>query len=291
MAFPSIFVSSGTFKMPTSSAVEVLANLGIARIELSGGVHQAEIVKYLMARKHQYQFQIHNYFPPPAEPFVFNLSDPDSAQRERSIRFACSAIDLSWKLGSTVYSMHAGFLGTPPVQSLGRAWGRIDRIGIEEGLELFCDSVERINAFAQRKGVSLLVENNVLTKATAEQNGEDILLMTSPDRIEHAFSCLPQDVGLLMDVAHFAVSAKTLGFDSCSSLHRLRRLIGGYHLSENDSISDSNHPIREDSWFWNFLDLKVPFIALEIDPHKVGSLADQVRLVEEQLRVNSHGRV
>jgi len=279
---PRVFVSSGGFRTSPLEAVIHLRNAGVVNIELSGGVFQPGLIEGLVGALGGGRLQVHNYFPPPLDPFVFNLCDPDEAGRERSIRLACAAIELGVSLGSTVYSFHAGFLGTPPVSDLGRNWGVTNKLGLEEGTALFARSVERVNAFARERGVRLLVENNVLTVGTASSNGEDVLLMTTPDGIRSTLSCLPEDVGLLMDVAHFAVSARTLGFEASTSLRELSPLIGGYHLSDNDGQSDSNEPVREDSWFWGDLDAGVPFATLEIHPDKVGSYAEQVALTERK---------
>ena len=283
MPAPRVFVSSGGFRTPPLEAVRELRHAGVVDIELSGGVHQEGLIKGLTGASGVGRFQVHNYFPPPPDPFVFNLCDPDDNGRERSVQFACAAIELGASLGSHVYSFHAGFLGTPAVSDLGHNWGVTNKLGLEEGTALFARSVERVNDFARGRDVRLMVENNVLTVGTAASNGEDVLLMTAPDGIRSTLACLPDDIGLLMDVAHFAVSARTLGFDASSSLRGLSHLIGGYHLSDNDGLADSNEPVREDSWFWDDLDPEVPFVTLEIHPGKVGSYAEQVALTERKL--------
>lgn len=284
MPVPRVFVSSGGFRTPPLDALRELRAAGVADVELSGGVHQVGLRPALAGTETAAgRLQVHNYFPPPPEPFVFNLCDPDADGRERSVQFACDAVELGASLGSSVYSFHAGFLGTPAVSDLGRIWGVTNKLGLDEGTELFARSVERVNSFARERGVRLLVENNVLTVGTAASNGEDVLLMTTPEGIRATLACLPPDVGLLMDVAHFAVSARTLGFDSSSALRDLSPLIGGYHLSDNDGLVDSNDPVREDSWFWDALDPAVPYVTLEIHPGKVGSYAEQVALTERKL--------
>jgi sugar phosphate isomerase/epimerase len=230
--------------------------------------------------------QVHNYFPPQAHPFVFNLCDPDPAGRARSLNLAQDAIEFGLTLGSTVYSCHAGFLGTPAVSDLGRTWGVTDRIGLDEGVALFAQSVAELSAFARERGVELLVENNVLTLGTAERNGEDILLMTTPDGIRDVLGALPSDVRLLMDVAHLAVSAGTLGFGAGQALTEVADLVGGYHLSENDGKVDSNEPIGQHSWFWEGLNPDAAFVTLEINPDFGASFADQVLITEAMLERN-----
>lgn len=174
---------------------------------------------------------------------MFNLCDPDPDGRQRSLRLAFDAIDLGKDLGSDVYSFHAGFLGTPAVTDLGRTWGVTNRISLDQGVSLFAESVSRVADYAEAREVLLLVENNVLTTGTAENNGDDILLMTTPQGIRDVLETVGRGVRLLMDVAHLAVSARTLGFDAEAALVEVADLVGGYHLSDNDGLSDSNDPV------------------------------------------------
>ena len=48
----------------------------------------------------------------------------------------------------------------------------------------------------------------------------------------------PKNVKLLVDVAHLKVSAKSLKFDTEKFFNDCNDLIGGYHLSDNDGLSD-----------------------------------------------------
>jgi hypothetical protein len=287
MTIAPVFVSTGGFKLAPLDAVHRLRHEGVTRVELSGGVFTDEPLAGLVAEVTHGSMQIHNYFPPPQVPFVFNLSDPDPSGRAHSIKFARDAIDFGLTLGSTVYSFHAGFLGTPTVSDLGRTWGVTQRISLDEGTALFAKSVADLSAFATERGVKLLVENNVLTVGTAKQNGDDILLMTTPEGMRDVFGTLPPAVGLLMDVAHLAVSARTLGFDPGHALAGVADLVGGYHLSENDGTVDSNQPVRQDSWFWDGLTPKAAFVTLEINPDSGTNFADQVLLAEAMLDRNS----
>lgn len=283
MSVPTVYVSTGAFRRVPSESVRLLREMGIAAIEISGGLHEVNLEESLASASGGAQLQLHNYSPPPADPFVLNLCDPDPAGRERSIAFACAAIDFGIGQGSRTYSFHAGFLGTPMVGDLGRTWAATDRIGLNEGTELFVDSVLRLYDYARSRGVTLLVENNVLTVGTASTNGEDVLLMASRDNIREVMGSLPDDVGILMDVAHLNVSSRTLGFDRMDALVEFAERIGGYHLSDNDGLSDSGGPIRSDSWFWDGLSTDVPFVTLEVAPELEPDLAGQVTLAERRL--------
>lgn len=275
-----IYVSTGGFGCRPEVAIRRLREQGVTRIELSGGLPSAIPISTLIHERLQGALQIHNYFPPPEKPFVFNLADANADRRRRCIDFARQAIDLTVDLGSDFYSFHAGFLGTPEVGDLGRGWGRVKRVSYEEGLNLFAQAVAEVEEYASSRGVRLLVENNVLTTETSEENGSDILLMTTPEDIRHVHSVMPSSVLLLMDVGHLFVSATTLGFDPIRALWDLQDLIGAYHLSENNGLADINHPLRPDSWFWPGLKRDVAFFTIEVSPVHGVSLREQVTLTE-----------
>lgn len=280
---PRIYVSTGLMPMTTREASEALLNQGVRALELSGGIPEPGVLGMIAElRRAGAYLQPHNYFPAPSEHFVFNLSAPAARDRERSIAFAKAAIDTAVFCGASRYSFHAGFLGTPRLADLGRSWRAVEQVSPEEGIALFQTSVARLNEYAQTMGIQLLVENNVLTEGTATSNGPDVLLMTSPEGIERVMRLLPEGVQLLLDVGHLKVSAKTLGFSADAAMSFLANLVGGYHLSENDGMSDSNDPLREDSWFWNHLSDNVAFASLEVITDDDVSILDQVKLCSKR---------
>jgi len=286
---PQVFVSTGGFRMTPASAVRELRSAGITHIELSGGLPEPALLDRIREEAGDASLQVHNYFPPPAQPFVFNLCDPDPVGRERSLHFACEAIELSSALGASAYAFHAGFLGTPGVGDLGRTWNVDNKLGLDEGMAIFAESVGRVHEHASRFGVELLIENNVLTRGTADANGADVLLMTDPKGIREVLALLPPGMHMLLDVAHLRVSASTLGFDPVDALSQLEGLIGGYHLSDNDGLVDSNESVTEDSWFWDHLDRSVAFATIEVNPGPTQNYAGQVALVERLLAVADAG--
>lgn len=284
MNLPQIFVSTGLFRTTPVEAIRTLRQEGVRSIELSGCSLGGDPISGLPSEAAGGALQVHNYFPPQQDPFVFNLCDPDPEGRARSLHLAREAIDLTLKLGSDLYSFHAGFLGTPSIQDLGRTWAPTQRISFDQGLSLFISSVNELAAYAQAHDVRLLVENNVITKGTAETNGDDILLMTTPNGIREVLELLPQSVRLLMDVAHLNVSASTLGFDRFHGLDNLSDLIDAYHLSDNDGLTDSNQPISEDSWFWDAIRPATEFVTLEIRPSTGVNMYEQVQIAEQRLK-------
>ena len=74
--------------------------------------------------------------------------------------------------------------------------------------------------------------------------GENPLLLTNPSDILRFFKKTPKEVGLLLDLGHLKVSAKTEKFNLRSALKKLNNIVKGYHLSENNSLEDQNPWIK-----------------------------------------------
>ena len=74
----TVYISTGGFsKVSADEISRKLIEEGIDTIELSGGIHSANVIKNLNKLKNKAKFQIHNYFPPPKIPFVLNLASED----------------------------------------------------------------------------------------------------------------------------------------------------------------------------------------------------------------------
>ena len=281
MSSGSVFVSTGSFAMPPATAVGMLLDAGIRDIELSGGVPHEGLHDSILAYRDHANLQFHNYFPPADPPFVFNLASVDEQIRERTLTCMTEAIALSAMLGAVRYGIHAGFLVDPPVSFLGRTWQSLERADLRVAQGHFVDSVIELHAHAERTGIELLIENNVLTAGTRDQGGDEVLLMASAEQICDLMVQLPDGVGLLMDVAHLKVTAATLGLDPVSGLKATSRFVRGYHLSDNDGMSDSNGQVTAESWFWPYLDPEVPTATLEVAPALDVNLLTQAELAKE----------
>ncbi len=289
MTIGAVFVSTGSFSGRPAESVGGLLDDGVEFIELSGGVPHPgleESIKDLSNRAH---LQLHNYFPPADPPFVFNLASQDDAIRSRTLETMKRAIEFSAAIGAERYSFHAGFLVDPPVSFLGRSWKSLERTDVHEAMSIFAGSVLELRELANGLGIRLLIENNVLTVGTRDQCGDDVLLMATQDQIATVMEQLPEDVGLLMDVAHLKVTAMTMGVDPFSELQDLSSCTKGYHLSDNDGRSDSNGPVTAESWFWPALDPSVEFATLEVAPRDGVDFKEQVQLTEELWHTGGSG--
>lgn len=281
MSSASVYFSTGSFAMPPAAAIGVLLDAGIRDIELSGGAPHDGLRESILALRADANLQVHNYFPPADPPFVFNLASVDERIRDRTLACMKEAMALSALLGAERYGVHAGFLVDPPISFLGRTWQTLERADLSVAQSLFVDSVIELHEYAERTGIELLIENNVLTTGTRDEGGDDVLLMASAEQICDLMVRLPAGVGLLMDVAHLKVTAATLGFDPAEGLHATSRFVRAYHLSDNDGKSDSNGGVTADSWFWSCLDSGVPTVTLEVAPYPDVDLRAQVEMAKE----------
>lgn len=269
--------------MTAVTAARTLFDAGITAIELSGGEYSETLLDDLKSFDGLVRFQVHNYFPPGKESFVFNLGSLDDAVATRSIRHAEKAIQWAAEIGMSVYSFHAGFLFEPKVSELGK---RIDRKQLyerEQSLAVFLDRVNKLANVAEAEGCRLLVENNVLSYNNFESFGQNPFLMCTPDECLMVMNNTADNVGLLIDVAHLKVSARTLGYAPELMFDQCDQWIEGYHLSDNDGLSDSNLPVQEESWFWKWLKPDVDYHTLEIYGVTPDMLVEQVKLTNLML--------
>jgi len=261
MIFVSTVFHSG------ETAVMVVANLlenGFSKIELSGGAYSGTLINELLEFKEKCCLQVHNYFPPPSKPFVFNLGSLDLDIAKASILHAQKAICLAVSLGRPVFSFHAGYLFDPKPTELGRRMSKRQLYDLEESTFRFIDRVNDLASFAAKEGASLLIENNVLSAENYVEFGCNPFLMTSLADTLSIMKNTDERVNLLVDVGHLKVSANTLGFDPVDFMDKCDSWINAYHLSDNDGLSDSNDLVRNDSWFWPYLKPGLDYYSLEI---------------------------
>lgn len=279
-----IFLSTGG--VGNQTAVETARHYfdnGIHCVELSGGAYSLTYMEDLAALPYGMHLQVHNYFPPPKFPFVFNLASTDSEIATRSLTHVRNAIRLSVMLRRPIYSFHAGFRINPSVNELGARLGKHSLLSRDVALQVFGERVAALAEEARREGVTLLVENNVINTPNFEIYGEDPLLFTNPDEIASFMEFAPSNVGLLIDVAHLKVSANTRSFDMIVAHEKIKRWVKGYHLSDNAGTADTNDPVSEESWFWEHLVRGLNYYTLEVYRQPISKLVEQYALTEKIL--------
>jgi sugar phosphate isomerase/epimerase len=248
-----IYVSSACVRNKyIKDSVQELVDAGFKNIELSGGTQlYNELTFDLLELKEKYNLNYicHNYFPPPAVPFVLNLASLDNQIHQKSIEHLESSIKLSEVLGAKKFGFHAGFLINIPLEEIGKSIASRKLFNRAESRNRFIESFRRLQ---ESTSVELYIENNVLS-ALNYQNFDEIdpfFMTTSLDISSHMEEI---DFGLILDVAHLKVSARTLGTSFEKELNQLLPLSNYVHISDNDGESDSNEPLRKKTEIFELL--------------------------------------
>jgi sugar phosphate isomerase/epimerase len=118
--------------------------------------------------------------------------------------------------------------------------------------------------YAEKRQISLMVENNVFSEKNLKIFPENPLLMCDPLESSRILDLLPKSVGLLLDVAHLKVSSNSLKFDITQMFSECSERIVGYHLSDNNGLEDSNQVFDANAWFWPYLKNSVKYISIEV---------------------------
>ncbi len=279
-----IYISTGGFKkLNAIQAIKLLAKNKINSIELSGGAYTHNLETQLNKLSGQFELIIHNYFPVPKKPFVLNLASLDENIFQESLNHIKKSIKLASYIKSPYYSFHAGFLIDPNVKELGYNISTRKLYDRSESLERFIFSLKYLSKYAAKQKVKLLVENNVLTKSNLTRFESNPLLMTDIEGTKEIVEKFDDNLFFLVDVAHLKVSAKTLDFDASRYLEIFKDQIGGYHLSDNDGLSDSNQAVTKNSWFWPYLRKDLSYYTLEIYDQNPKVLYSQLKLTENMI--------
>ena len=281
-----IYVSTGGFKHQTAyDSAKFLVENGFNAIELSGGVYKENQLKELIKLQEQNDiiFKVHNYFPPPKNPFVFNLGSLSEDIAKLSIKHVKNAVDYSVELGSNVFSFHAGFLLDPQVSELGDTISERRLYNRNESMIRFIERVNHFSDYAYSKKISLLIENNVVSLANYEEFSGDPLLMTNTNEAKYIMENTPENVNLLVDVGHLKVSSRSLNFKEEEFLKTCKKWIKAYHLSDNNGKEDENSVFRNNSWFWPHLINELDYYSMEVYSSSIDILSQQYNLAKSKV--------
>ncbi|MBS3667310.1 sugar phosphate isomerase/epimerase family protein [Vreelandella boliviensis] len=279
-----IYLSTGGFSdQPAWMTSEQLAKIGLNCFELSGGQPDEGQFQQLNRLKKTLNFQLHNYFPPPSEPFIFNLASLDPLISSRSFEHVLTSMQWALELDRPTYSFHAGFLLDPQVKELGKNISNRTLFDREKALDNFLEKINRLSEHAHSLGVALLIENNVLSAKNYHNFSGNPFLMATAEESAYIMRETPNNVNLLVDVAHLKVSAQTLNFDPVAFLNICDDWIKAYHLSDNDGTRDSNDPITNESWFWPHMKSGLDYYSLEVYNASPSQLFQQLQLVKNKV--------
>ena len=199
---PSLYVSTGCLhgNQPIEDRLSTFRQYGLNAIELGAGVTTNGSLSHLILNQRN-RYLIHNYFPPPSNPFVLNLASPDEQILKASIDLVTNALFLSKRINAPFYSVHAGFVTDP----IGFGPGYLicpDRVpsSNEAGsaFHRFVRALEPLLDLAKDLGIRILVENNVCTNA----NRGKLLLQTANEFLALFGELRSPALGMLLDTGH-----------------------------------------------------------------------------------------
>jgi sugar phosphate isomerase/epimerase len=241
-----IYTSTSCLKNPRilSKVLDVYQKGDIENVEL-GSVHTSFNINIL--KKYDFNFLIHNYFPPSKKPFIFNLASQNPKIHSNSIQLAKSAIDLCRKIDSPLYTFHAGFTIDP--QTLGKAFSKKNISSRSKALTTFIDSVQILVDFSKTHGIKIAIEPNVVQKFNLVKNRNDLLLLAEYDEIELFFKFFKKsDIGILLDLGHTAVTSNWLNFDKDDFVLKCKDRVSAIHVSNNDGKHDQHRSLTKNCW-------------------------------------------
>tara|TARA_B100000963_G_scaffold140321_2_gene122215 strand:+ start:8754 stop:9602 length:849 start_codon:yes stop_codon:yes gene_type:complete len=280
-----IYVSTGLIK--NQSFDEIVSRFhknGINNIELSGGLHDPKIFEKLSNYKNtKINFMLHNYFPPPKTPFTLNLATLNDDLYKNCKDHIINSIKISSKLGIKYYSFHAGYLIDPDPKELGKKIKKKKKNDETKATEKFLERLVFFSEFSKNEGVELLIENNVINKENFDTFDGNPLLMTSIDQTENLVKNFPENVNILLDLAHLKVSANTLKFSASNYIKKFDNKIKAYHLSDNEGLYDTNDLITKDSWFWDYISRNKDYYTLELNTFDINKIKKQIQILNNFL--------
>jgi len=278
-----IYISTGGFKNLTGvQAYKKIKTTGHKYIELSAGKYSKELEKKIIKIKSKdTQVQSHNYFPPYKKPFVFNLGSLDSSIAKMSINHVKRNILFSKKINSKFFSFHAGFRVDPHISQLGKRFSKSKLISKRKCMQIFVARIKKLVNFAKKHKINLLIENNVVTEQNFKNFGTNPFLLTNPKDIKSFFTKLRDfEIGFLCDLGHLKVSSKTEKFNLKKAHNSLKKFIKAYHISDNNGVSDSNSPVKKNSWFLKDLKKNAKFYTIEVYTESINTIKNQIKLIE-----------
>ncbi len=283
----NVWISSSALgaRNVTDAASHCLA-MGLARLELTAGFRFTDhlLDEMQAATRSGVKLLLHNYFPPPKVAFVINLASCNKEIRERSIAHCKQALELSSVLSAPFFSVHAGLSVDADPAALGRQLSADGLTPLSVSAAVFHESVADLCLYAENLGISLLIENNVLSQGNVVNGKNALLLCVTPDDVEELFDEVRSPaLGLLLDVGHLKVSARTMGFDRDAAIRQMARHVRAVHVSDNDGDVDDNSPFERDAWFLSHLRDLVPRAPCVVETRKLpaDALLTCVRLLEE----------
>lgn len=252
----------------------------IENVEL-GSIHSYFDIKIL--KKFDFNFIIHNYFPPAKNPFNFNLASRNKEIQQKSLNLAKDAIDLCSEINSPLYSFHAGFTVDPP--KLGMPMPRLNIMEREIAISTFVEQVTKLISYAKSRGIKIAMEPNVVQEFNLINGINELCLFADFDEINKLFDLLSDDyLGILLDLGHTSVTSHWLKFNKDEFVKKCLKKTLAIHVSRNDGLRDQHKSLTLNCWQYKKLkNFKNIPIILETMNLNINQIKENINLVKKQL--------
>lgn len=276
----SVYTSTNCLKNPKNviTVLNKYAKSGIENVEL-GSVHDYFDVNEL--KKFDFNFLIHNYFPPPKIPFNFNLASNNKEIQQKSKDLAKQAIDLCCIINSSIYTFHAGFTVDPP--KLGKPLPRLNMIDRQIAIEIFSQGLNEILDFAENRGIKIAMEPNVVQKFNLIDGKNELCLFADYLEISKLYKIIKKtSLGLLLDLGHTSVTSHWLNFNKDEFVEKCKNKVFAIHASNNNGLQDQHKSLTKDCWQTSKLkEFKHVPIILETMNLSVEQIKENIKLVND----------
>lgn len=279
-----IAVSSLAFSGKTLEAIIEIAKQENYTLEFSSGMsYRMDMEEIFLAAP--IKKILHNYFPAHEKPFVLNLASLNQEIRNRSVEHCINGLRLASLAGSPFFSAHAGFCVDPNPSELGKKLKQAESINKKENWKLFIGSLKTILAETEKYKTSFLIENNVIAPMNVYADGTNPLFCCDADEMIRMINEMKNPrLEILLDTGHIKVSSGTLGFSLEDALRKIKSFVKAIHHSDNDGIFDSNMPLAENYWFFNYIkDFGHGYHVLEVKHQSVEQINLQIELIKKNI--------
>jgi sugar phosphate isomerase/epimerase len=274
--------SSTAFRnFPIEKTIQIAEKANLA-LEFSSGLPYKENMTDMFLNASMERLP-HNYFPAPKDPFVLNLASLDDAIWEKSVDHCAKNLELAAQVNAPFYSVHAGYCVDPHPSNLGKGFSLKMSFPRSKYWEKFLGAIEKLATIAEKLGVGLHIENNVVTKQNLIPGGSSPLLCADPDECSKLITEMNLSVlGLHLDTGHLKVSANTFNFSKSDFISKLGDYICSIHHSENFGEDDTNDPIDMNYWFLEHMkSFKNAYHILEVHDQSLPQIYEQFELLKK----------
>lgn len=219
----------------------------------SSGYSNSELGKKLF-KEAKGACMIHNYFPGSfQEPFIMNIATLNKSLWKTIESHIKENIRLTSELSEPkFYGIHIGFKFELSIDEIGRKLNpQVDNE--KKRYEVMISRLINLSEFANKLGVKLLIENNVIRKDSLYNNTSPLFGVTIEEVMSIIEDVSSEKIGWILDTAHLKVSYNSLNLKIKNDMKLIKFKPDVIHHSDNNGFVDSNDVPNENYWFFEYI--------------------------------------